>query len=179
MGIGIQPVITDHDLAFVGNVRNDPGDELQVVHPLELGAVVAVPVADPALAFQKGQSIQGQEGPDHVLADPLGLGLGPGPDPAVDVEAGVTPGENALRPLRAEQPLGDQQPEHFPGEDLGQPRVVDPGDLVEGPGLVHSALGHQEMEMRVKIDPVAKGLNGRDDPGHDIARGDHFEITDE
>lgn len=62
-----------------------PGDELQVVHPLELGPVVAVPVADPALAFQKRRAIQGQDGPDHVLADALGLGIRPGPDLAVDV----------------------------------------------------------------------------------------------
>jgi hypothetical protein len=92
---------SDHDLALVGNVRWYPGDEFQVVHPLELGAIVAVPVADPSLPFQKGQAVQRQDGPDHVLPDPLGLGLRPGPDPAVDVEAGVTPGENALRPLRA------------------------------------------------------------------------------
>jgi hypothetical protein len=75
-------------------MERHPGDELQVVHPLEIGAVVAVPVADPALPFQKGQALLGQDGPDHVFADPLGLGLGPGPDPAVDVEAGVTPKEN-------------------------------------------------------------------------------------
>jgi hypothetical protein len=96
-------------------MERHPGDELQVVHPLEIGAVVAVPVADPALPFQKGQALQGQDGPDHVLADPLGLGLGPGPDPAVDVEAGVPPGENALFPLRPEQPVADKQPEHLKG----------------------------------------------------------------
>jgi methylglyoxal synthase len=33
--------------------------------------------------------------PDNEVA--LGLGLRPGPDPAVDVEAGVPPGENAFR----------------------------------------------------------------------------------
>ena len=30
---------------------------------------------------------------------------------------------------------------------------------MEGARLVHPTLGHQEMEMGVKIDPVAKGLD--------------------
>ena len=47
MGVGVQPVVTDHDLALVGNVRGHPGDK-------------------------------------YV---------------AVDIEAGVRPGENALGPL--------------------------------------------------------------------------------
>ena len=46
VGIGVEPVVADHDLALVGDVRDHPGDELQVVHPRELGAVGAVPVAD-------------------------------------------------------------------------------------------------------------------------------------
>jgi hypothetical protein len=164
MGIGVETVVADHDLALVGNMRGHPGDELQVVHPLQLGAA-AVPVADPALPFQKRQPIQGQDGPDHVLANPLGFRLGPGPDPAVDVEARVPPGENALRPLRAEQPLADKQPEHLMGEDLGQPRVVQIRQPTEGPRPAHSPLGHQQMQVRVEVDPVAEGLDGDDDAG--------------
>jgi hypothetical protein len=49
------------DLAFVGNLRDHPGDKLQIAHPLERG-VVAAPVADLALGFQKGQPLQGQDG---------------------------------------------------------------------------------------------------------------------
>jgi hypothetical protein len=49
LGVGVQAVIADHDLALVGDMGRHPGDELQIVHPLELGAV---PVADPAFAFQ-------------------------------------------------------------------------------------------------------------------------------
>ena len=45
-GIGVEPVGADHGLALVGDMGRHPGDELQVVHPLELGPVVAVPVAD-------------------------------------------------------------------------------------------------------------------------------------
>ena len=45
---------------------------------------------------------------------------------AVDVEAGVRPEENALGPFRAQQLLEDKHHQDLPGEDLRQPRVVDP-----------------------------------------------------
>jgi hypothetical protein len=35
----------------------------------------------------------------------------------------------------------------------------------------------EEMEMRVDIDPVPKGLNGRDDPGLMSLPGREFQIT--
>jgi hypothetical protein len=43
--------------------------------------------------------------------------------------------------------------------------------------LVHSALSHQEVEVRVKIDLVPKCLNGRDDPGHKLASGYNLAIA--
>jgi len=36
MGVGVEAVVTDSDLAFVGNMGRDPGDEVQEVHPLDL-----------------------------------------------------------------------------------------------------------------------------------------------
>jgi len=48
---------------------------------------------------------------------------------------------------------------------------------VEGTRFIHPALGHQEMEVGVKIDPVAKCLNGGDDPGHEFAPRDSLKIT--
>jgi len=36
VGIGVQPILADGDLAVVRDMRSDPGDELQVVHPLLL-----------------------------------------------------------------------------------------------------------------------------------------------
>ena len=50
------------------------------------------------------------------------------------------------------------------------------GGLVEEARLVHPALGHQEMEVRMDIDPVPKCLNGRDDSGHQLATGQNLEI---
>ena len=65
MGVGVQAVVADHDLALVGNMRSRPGDELQIVHHLQIGALLAVPIADLALGFQKRQAVQGQDGSDQ------------------------------------------------------------------------------------------------------------------
>jgi hypothetical protein len=70
----------------------------------------------------------------------------------VDVEAGVRPGENTLRPLRAQQLLADKHRQNLAGEDLGETRVVDPQNLMEDARFVHATLGHQEMEVDVQID---------------------------
>jgi hypothetical protein len=45
----------------------------------------------------------------------------------------------------------------------------DPGDELQ---VVHPLpLGHQEMEVRMKINPVAKGLDGGNDSGSRLAPG--------
>ena len=89
----------------------------------------------------------------------------------------MPPGENALGPLGAEELPPDKKRQHLPGEDLGQPRVVDPRDLMEDARLVHAALGHQEMEVGVEVYPVPEGLDGRDDTGRKRAPGQAFEVT--
>ena len=53
-------------------------------------------------------------------------------------------------------------------EDLGQPRVVQSRKPVEDPRPVHAALGQQEMQVRVKIDPGPEGLDGDDDAGAEL-----------
>jgi len=176
MSIGVQAEVTDSDLSLVGNMGSDPGDELQVVHALYLLGVFPIPIADLGLFLRERESLQGQQRPNHVLSHPLGLGLGLGPDPAVDIEPRVPPGEKAFRPFGTQQLLVDQKPKNLPSEELSQPRVVDPGELMEEAGLVHSALGHQEMEVGVKIHPVPKCLNGRNDSGHQLAAGQGREI---
>jgi len=45
---------------------------------------------------------------------------------AVDVEPRVVPGENPFRPFGAEKLPADKVGEDLPGEELRQPRVVDP-----------------------------------------------------
>jgi len=39
---------------------------------------------------------------------------------------------------------------------------------VEDPGPVHAALGHQEMQVRVEVDPIAEGLDGDNDTGDEF-----------
>jgi len=36
MGVGVEAVLSDRDLALVGNVGSHPGDELQIIHHLRL-----------------------------------------------------------------------------------------------------------------------------------------------
>jgi hypothetical protein len=93
----------------------------------------------------------------------------------VDVEAGVRPGENALGPFRAQQRLADKHRQDLAAEDLGQPRVVDPRDLMEDARFVHATLGHQEME--VQIDPVPEGLDGGNDSRRQRAPGHNLEVS--
>jgi len=61
------------DLAFIGNMGSDPGDELQVIHPLHLFSSFPILVADLPFFFIEGETFQGQKRPDHVFPDPFGL----------------------------------------------------------------------------------------------------------
>jgi hypothetical protein len=137
-------------LAFVRDVRGHAGDELQIIHHLLFGAVLAITIADLALRLDKRQPLQRKQRPDHVFAHPLGLRLGLSTHAAMHGESRVAPGENARGPFGAQKLPADKRGEDLPGEELSQSRVVDPWDLVEDARLVHSALGHQEMEVGVK-----------------------------
>jgi len=59
-------------------------------------------------------------------------------------------------PIRAEQSPVDEKLEHLPGEDFGQPRVVQTRQPSEDPGPVHSALGQQQMLAWGEVNPVPK-----------------------
>jgi hypothetical protein len=71
-------------------------------------------------------------------------------------------------PLWAEKLLPNKKRQDPSAEQLGQSGVVQVGDPMEGPALIHSALGHQEMEARVKVNPIRKGLDRGDDARRDI-----------
>jgi len=71
----------------------------------------------------------------------------------------------------------DEETKNLAGKELSQSRVVEPGDLMEEARLVHSAVGDQEMEVRMDIDPVPKCLNGGDDSGPKLASAHDFEIA--
>jgi hypothetical protein len=61
MGVGVQAVVTDSDLAFIGDMGSDPGDKLQIIHRLLLGTLLAIPVTNFSLGFQKCQPLQGEQ----------------------------------------------------------------------------------------------------------------------
>jgi len=109
-------------------MRDDPGDELQVVHPLQLPGLFPIPVDDLAFPFIEGETLQGEKRSDHVFAHPLGLSLCLGPDPAVDIEPCVTPGKKAFFPFGTEEVSLDQRPKNLASEEICQARVIDGGD---------------------------------------------------
>jgi hypothetical protein len=53
-------------------------------------------------------------------------------------------------------------------ERIGQARVVQTRQPMEDPRPVHAALGHQEMEVRVEVDPIPESLDGDNDTGDEI-----------
>jgi len=59
MGVGVEAVIAHSDLALVRNMGSNPGDELQVVHPLDLSGLFPILIAEPALLFIEGEALQG------------------------------------------------------------------------------------------------------------------------
>jgi len=52
-------------------------------------------------------------------------------------------------------------------------------DLIEDPRLVQSALGHQKMEVGVKIDPIAECLDDGDNPRLEGRPGHGLKISKE
>ena len=73
MGIGIEAIISDSDLALVMDMGSDSGNELQVVHPFQLFGLIPILVADLACAFIEGEALQGKKRTDHILSHPLGM----------------------------------------------------------------------------------------------------------
>ena len=59
----------------------------------------------------------------------------------------MPPGEYAIRPFGAQNLPADEKRQDLPGEDLGQPQVVDPRDLMEDARPVHPTLGHKIMQV--------------------------------
>jgi len=60
VGIGVEAEVTDSDLSLVRNMGSEPGDKLQVIHPLHLFATLPIPVADLALLLIEREPLQGQ-----------------------------------------------------------------------------------------------------------------------
>jgi len=69
MGVGVQPMVSHRDLPLLRNMGSDPGDELQVVYPLDLSCVFPIPVADLAFPSIQGQAFQGKQRTNHVFSD--------------------------------------------------------------------------------------------------------------
>lgn len=76
-----------------------------------------------------------KRGLGHVPCHPLGLLLGGGSDLAVNVEAGVTPGEDLSGDLSAYEIPGDGKREDLMSEDTGK------GGIIEGHAPAEVTIG--------------------------------------
>ena len=56
-----------------GNMGSDPGDEIQIIHPLQLFSSFPIPAADLTFLFIEGEVFQGKERANHVFSHALGL----------------------------------------------------------------------------------------------------------
>jgi len=129
----------------------DSGDELQIIHPFHLFSSFPIPVADLTFPFIEGEAFQGKERSNHVFAHSLGLFSGFGFDLAVDREAGVAPGCDLLRQGLRDELLAKEKSEDLALEELGQEAVSKLSEMMESPLRVFASLGHQEMEVRMRI----------------------------
>ena len=125
VGIGIKPIVTNHDLPLVGNMRGHPNDELQIIHRFQTGRVLAISVTDLALGLYKRELLQGQYCPDHVLPHAFGFTFGLGPYPAVDRKSRMPPGQ---------QPLGIAGGTEPPGLAGKRQKMLSPAARTTNPG---------------------------------------------
>jgi hypothetical protein len=58
MSIGVQAEVTDSDLSLVGNMGSNPGDELEVVHPLQIFGLFPIPITDLTLFLREREPLQ-------------------------------------------------------------------------------------------------------------------------
>ena len=72
MGVGGKTIISDHDLAFVGNMGSHQDDELQIIHRLLVAGGTAISISHLALRIQEGKPFQGEKRWDHFVRHLLG-----------------------------------------------------------------------------------------------------------
>jgi len=125
-------------------------------------------IANLAPCFIEEQPLQTQQRPDHVLADSLCLSLGCRPDLTVDVETCVAPAENLLDKGKADELFPDKQREDLVGEDLLDKRVMETTDTVEGTIRGCASLGHQTVNVGMKIDALSEGLDHSHHSRHEL-----------
>lgn len=64
VGVGVRPMVTDHHLTLIRDMRGHPGDELQIIHGRRGGPLLARLVTNFTLTLQKCQPLHGEHRPD-------------------------------------------------------------------------------------------------------------------
>jgi len=75
MAVGGEAVVSDGNLAFIGDTEAHLDDELQVIHPFQLFGALPISVANFLLLFIKGEELQGKQWRAHLPAHRQGLSL--------------------------------------------------------------------------------------------------------
>ena len=153
MGIGVEAVVTDHDMAFVRNMRGYPGYELQIVHLLLVFTVLVILIANLPFRLIKGEALEGEKRAYHIFSYSFSLFIGFRSDLAVYFESGILPAENPLNQGKADELFPQKKGEDLAGEKLTDKRIVETFHRMEGAIFSFSALCEKNMEVRVKIQP--------------------------
>ena len=183
--VGIAAVVADEVLALVGDVLDQFGEEVQRPEDLEVAGHATKEVragrlgeAQRALLFSAVDDLAGwadadhsgeaKRAPGHILgqaSDALGA-AGLETDTAVHAEAAVSPGSDLgdhgrLDPVLVQEQAKDlvlpESKERLMAEVLGQRAESAVG--CEGP------VGHQTVEVRVEMDELSEGPDGKDTAG--------------
>jgi hypothetical protein len=94
----------------------------------------------------------------------------------VDIETCVLPGEDLVHKGKANEFFPKKQREDFMSEELSNKVIMEAGDMVEGAIWGCAPLGHQDMDVRMKVDAISEGLDDRNDSWHQLMACDGTEI---
>jgi len=188
----VPAVITDEVFALVGDVLGDFGQEIEGAEDLEVAArsasqvgtgrsreaaavVLFGPIQHRPVVRQADHASQAEGTTQDVLGQALQTGgVARGQiDAVVDAEAGVGPAAHLVHG-RLVDFLGRQEQV----EDLGLPcreqaAGVELGQADERPIGQEPAVGGNRVDVRMKMDQLAEGLNARDQPGDQIVPAEH------
>jgi hypothetical protein len=188
--IGIPSVIAYELKTLVGNVLSDGGDKVAGSEDLKVAVDLGVhpgSVDDGAVPVNRVGGLElhllgGERVADDVAGDALQVLAFIGLDAAaaVDVETGMFPALEHAGPLGRKEALLAEE-----GDELGAEQLLHRIHAVlrqdqEAFVAQEESVGHESMQVGMKVEVFAEGVNGHDDAGHAVGlvQGDAHDIAD-
>lgn len=173
--VAVGTVVADKVLAGGGNVTGDGGNESGRVEgfPQALRGVIALAAVDDFAGLRDIGHLLQREG---VTQDVLGQFLKPVvvmPLDAVtgmNVESAVMPFKHLSGLLNRQFFLPDKELEDPCLQQFGDALPIGAGEGVEGVVADECAIGNENVQVRVEVQVIAKGLDGDDDAGLAVGR---------